>query len=182
MIRTAPSADERVTEATPGERAGVESATSLVAAFEAALAAGDIRRAATLVEAHVRDPREPTPPATLAGLVGRLPASLVLASPALHGALVFSAPPQRPRRDPGVEPGVEGSFAADALDDDKPLSTREREILGLLATGMSNREIAGALFLGVNTVKWYLKALYVRFGVSSRMECVHEARMRGLIP
>jgi ATP/maltotriose-dependent transcriptional regulator MalT len=181
MIRTAPRADDRVTQAVAGARAGAEAVTALVTAFEAALAVGEIRRAAAMVEAHARDPRDATSRATLAELVGRLPANVVLASPSLRGTLLGGplpgvvSPAHRVRR---LAPDLVG---ADLNGGDRPLSTREREILGLLASGMSNREIASTLYLGVNTVKWYLKALYVRFGVSSRMECVHEARLLGLI-
>ncbi|KWX04718.1 hypothetical protein TH66_05810 [Carbonactinospora thermoautotrophica] len=62
-----------------------------------------------------------------------------------------------------------------------PLSAREWEILKLLDRGCSNREIARDLGLGVNTVKWYLKSLFVKLGVGRRQECVAEARRRELI-
>lgn len=56
------------------------------------------------------------------------------------------------------------------------LSEREREILHLVNAGYTNREIAGRLFIGQNTVKWYLRKLYRMLGVSSREDCVRRAK------
>lgn len=59
---------------------------------------------------------------------------------------------------------------------DSALTEREQEILTLVGQGLSNREIAQSLHIGVNTVKWYLKSLFVTFGVSTRRQCVHAAQ------
>lgn len=56
------------------------------------------------------------------------------------------------------------------------LSEREQGILILVEGGLSNREIAQSLHIGINTVKWYLKSLFVTFGVSNRQQCVDAAR------
>ena len=48
------------------------------------------------------------------------------------------------------------------------LSRREYETASLMAEGLSNREIAEALFVGVNTVKTHLKAAYRKTGAASR--------------
>lgn len=56
------------------------------------------------------------------------------------------------------------------------VSSREHEILQLLSEGMSNREIAQRLYIGINTVKWHLKNLFSTFGVATRQECVEAAR------
>ncbi len=48
----------------------------------------------------------------------------------------------------------------------EPLTSREREILGLLADGLTNREIADRLYLSHETIKWYNKQLYGKLGVS----------------
>lgn len=61
------------------------------------------------------------------------------------------------------------------------LSEREREILLLVERGLSNRDIAQSLYIGINTVKWYLKSLFTTFGVSNRQECVDVARERQLL-
>jgi LuxR family maltose regulon positive regulatory protein len=53
-----------------------------------------------------------------------------------------------------------------------PLTEREQEVLGYLARGYTNREIANRLYVSVNTVKTHLKNLYGKLGVSSREEAV----------
>ncbi len=50
------------------------------------------------------------------------------------------------------------------------LSVREREILELAASGMSNREIAEQLVISANTVKFHLRAIYSRLGVHNRVQ------------
>ncbi|MNW03769.1 Transcriptional regulatory protein LiaR [compost metagenome] len=59
----------------------------------------------------------------------------------------------------------------------EPLSERERDVLGLLAQAMPNKKIALALGLSIDTVKWHLKNIYGKLGVSGRDEAV--AWMRG---
>jgi DNA-binding NarL/FixJ family response regulator len=51
-----------------------------------------------------------------------------------------------------------------------PLSHREKETLALLATGLTNREIAGRLFLAESTVKTHLASIFGKLGVASRSE------------
>jgi DNA-binding CsgD family transcriptional regulator len=50
------------------------------------------------------------------------------------------------------------------------LTVRESQVAGLAAQGMSNREIAEALFVTVKTVEWHLKHAYRKLGVGSRRE------------
>jgi DNA-binding NarL/FixJ family response regulator len=52
------------------------------------------------------------------------------------------------------------------------LSYRERQILGLVAAGLTNDEIAGRLFLSESTVKGHLTSAFRRLGVRSRREAV----------
>ncbi len=52
----------------------------------------------------------------------------------------------------------------------QPLSAREREILGFLATRMSADEICGALFVSRNTLKTHLKSIYRKLGVDNRRD------------
>jgi DNA-binding NarL/FixJ family response regulator len=59
------------------------------------------------------------------------------------------------------------------------LSEREREILQLVANGLSNREIAARLFLSHYTVETHVKRIYRKLAVSSRAMAVRTALARG---
>ncbi len=61
------------------------------------------------------------------------------------------------------------------------LTQREREILRLLAHGLSDGEIANALVLTVGTVKWYNRQIYSKLGVNNRTLAVTEAQRLGLL-
>jgi DNA-binding NarL/FixJ family response regulator len=52
------------------------------------------------------------------------------------------------------------------------LTEREREILDLLAEGLSNKMIAARLYLSVRTVEGHLATIYTRLGVHSRTEAI----------
>lgn len=54
----------------------------------------------------------------------------------------------------------------------QPLSDREFEILEQTVSDKSNKEIADALFVSVNTVKFHLKNIYEKLGVSNRKEAI----------
>jgi LuxR family maltose regulon positive regulatory protein len=54
----------------------------------------------------------------------------------------------------------------------EPLSERELEILGLIAEGLTNREIAARLFLSPNTVKAHTRNIYSKFDVHSRTQAI----------
>jgi LuxR family maltose regulon positive regulatory protein len=58
---------------------------------------------------------------------------------------------------------------------------RELSVLKLMATGKSNQEISDALFLSVNTIRWYARQIYMRLGVKSRGEAVAKARKLDLL-
>jgi DNA-binding NarL/FixJ family response regulator len=61
-----------------------------------------------------------------------------------------------------------------------PLSEREREVLTLIASGATNREIAARLFLSPHTVKEHASALYRKLGVKNRAEAARRAERLGL--
>jgi DNA-binding CsgD family transcriptional regulator len=63
----------------------------------------------------------------------------------------------------------------------EPLKAREIDVLALVAAGKSNKEIARYLGIGVDTVKWYLKAIYGKLGVNRRLQAISEARRLRLI-
>jgi len=58
-----------------------------------------------------------------------------------------------------------------------PLTERERTVLRYLASTLSTAEIAGDLYLSVNTVKTHQRSLYRKLGVASRRDAVHRARL-----
>ncbi|MDN5794787.1 MAG: response regulator transcription factor [Intrasporangium sp.] len=62
------------------------------------------------------------------------------------------------------------------------LSPRQREILGLLAEGLSNREIARRVFLSEATVKTHLAHVYAKLDVEGRTAAVARAREAGILP
>jgi two-component system nitrate/nitrite response regulator NarL len=61
------------------------------------------------------------------------------------------------------------------------LTNRERQVLGLLADGLGNKQIAARLGISTNTVKTHLELLFDKLGVSSRTEAVATAARRGLL-
>jgi DNA-binding CsgD family transcriptional regulator len=62
------------------------------------------------------------------------------------------------------------------------ITPREHEILGLIAEGLSNREIGERLFVSENTVKTHSSRLFDKLGVSRRVQAVLKGRELGLIP
>lgn len=61
------------------------------------------------------------------------------------------------------------------------ISDREFEVLGLLAAGRSNKEIASALDVSPNTVKTHVAKLYSKLEVTRRTEAILRARELGML-
>jgi len=61
------------------------------------------------------------------------------------------------------------------------LSSREIEVLELVAAGRSNTEVAGDLFVSETTVKSHLAHIFTKLGVTSRTAAVSAARTRGIL-
>lgn len=62
------------------------------------------------------------------------------------------------------------------------ITPREHEILGLIADGLSNREIGEKLFVSENTVKTHSSRLFDKMSVNRRVQAVQKGRELGLIP
>jgi DNA-binding NarL/FixJ family response regulator len=61
------------------------------------------------------------------------------------------------------------------------LSARERAVLGLLARGMSNKEIARQLYLAEGTVKNHVSAILSKIDARDRTQAALKARSLGLV-
>ena len=61
------------------------------------------------------------------------------------------------------------------------LSDREREVLRLLADGLSNKRIGETLYISESTVKFHIRNIIRKLGVSKRTDAVYIASKRGLI-
>jgi DNA-binding NarL/FixJ family response regulator len=83
-------------------------------------------------------------------------------------AVVVAADPP-PARDPSVELRV------------RTLTSREREILGLLVAGWSNRRIAQQWCLSYQTVRCHVQNLLIKLGVHSKLEAVRFAVEHGVV-
>ena len=91
-------------------------------------------------------------------------------------AAVGRVPPAFPgpvSRRPGTG-GVDGEATTG-------LTPREREVLGQLALGGGNADLARSLFVSENTVKTHLASIYRKLGVDRRLDALRVARARGLL-
>ncbi|WP_317891719.1 helix-turn-helix domain-containing protein [Acidicapsa acidisoli] len=65
---------------------------------------------------------------------------------------------------------------------DLDITRRELEILELIAQGLSNREIAGKLFVSENTVKTHCSRAFDKLGAARRTQAVQRSKELGLLP
>ena len=77
--------------------------------------------------------------------------------------------------------GRRGTARRSGIGATETLSDREREVLGLVAQGASNKEIAGRLMIGTRTVETHVSNAMVKLGVHSRTEAINLAVQRGVI-
>jgi len=85
--------------------------------------------------------------------------------------------PSRQSRD--REPASSRQVGLESRRNGRPLTSREREILALVASGTSNKGIARALAVSANTVKFHLAAVFDKLNAATRAEAVAEAIRRG---
>jgi DNA-binding NarL/FixJ family response regulator len=80
-----------------------------------------------------------------------------------------------------LEPVVASKLLRQVSQDFQPLTPRELEVLGLVAQGMQNKEIAARLVITERTVKFYVSSILAKLGAGNRTEAVAIAAQRGLI-
>jgi ATP/maltotriose-dependent transcriptional regulator MalT len=92
---------------------------------------------------------------------------------------VLSLPPAFARDD---EDGLRrGKPARDYAAPVEALTTREHEVLALVADGLANRDIAARLGISDHTVKFHLASIFGKLGVSTRTEAVQRGLRLGVI-
>ena len=79
-----------------------------------------------------------------------------------------------------IDLAMDGSPESVERQDAPALSAREAEVLTLVARGLTNSQVASALFLSARTINWHLTAIYLKLGVTSRTEAVRLALDRGM--
>jgi len=79
-------------------------------------------------------------------------------------------------------PAKEPFVPDDKKREDLRITPRELEILGLIAEGMSNREIAAKLFVTENTVKTHSSRVFDKLGARRRTQAVQFGKELGLLP
>jgi len=86
-------------------------------------------------------------------------------------------------REVPVEVPVPGPFVLDERRlGELGITARELEILGLIAEGLSNKEIGARLFVSENTVKTHASRVFEKLGAKRRTEAVQIAKTSRLIP
>jgi len=127
--------------------------------------------------------------AFLATLAQDLTLPLATLSERAAQARAFATESDRPRVLAGVAVGpAEGAGGASRpeagvspLAPPARLTRREAEVLGLLAQGLSNKEIAGVMWLSDRTVERHITGLYRKIGVERRSEATAFALRHGLV-
>ena len=69
-----------------------------------------------------------------------------------------------------------------AKSDELTLTPREIEVLGLMAEGLSNKEMAGRLFVSENTIKTHCSRVFDKLGAGRRTQAVQLGKLLRLIP
>jgi LuxR family maltose regulon positive regulatory protein len=142
-----------------------EALTSLEAALAIAESGGFVRMLIDEGEPMLHLLRQ----AATAGIAPEYTSKLVAAFEQPDRIALMSTSPDSPQQSPRSQPLVE------------PLSERELEVLRLLATGLSNPEIAQKLFIATSTVRSHLKNIYGKLNVHRRWDAVHRAEELGLL-
>ena len=92
--------------------------------------------------------------------------------------LEYARQSSQPRIDTEPESGAAKAASSPLLE---PLTEKEREVLGHLAALLTTDEIAGSMFVSVNTVRTHVRNILRKLGASRRNEAVRRARELGII-
>ncbi len=77
--------------------------------------------------------------------------------------------------------GISNAAGQPADQMSEPLTEREVEVLRAIAEGLKYEEIAARLYISLNTVRFYVKAIYGKLGVNNRTRAIDEARRLGIL-
>jgi LuxR family maltose regulon positive regulatory protein len=113
-------------------------------------------------------------------LSGRRLEQLVADGPVPRGYLARLVAGFQQAGSPSFPPARRGAVVVPGLIE--PLSSRELEVLGLLAAGKPNQAIAEELVVSLETVKSHVSHLFAKLEVTNRTEAVARARELGLLP
>jgi ATP/maltotriose-dependent transcriptional regulator MalT len=83
---------------------------------------------------------------------------------------------------PAAQPVPQNFIPNEQRREDLGITRRELEILELVALGLSNREIAGRLFVSENTVKTHCSRAFDKLGAKRRTQAVQLGKELGLLP
>lgn len=94
----------------------------------------------------------------------------------------FDHPQENPaRRSPPVDEAIPSTSPENERLAPSTLTRREVEVLGLLAQGLSNREIAGVMWVSDRTVERHITSVYRKIGVARRSEATAFALRHGVV-
>jgi len=139
-------------------------------------------RAPTLVIQIARE--QVIDPRTVTGIAGEIPGSQFVSIDSSNHILLEDEPGWQEFKKAFAH-HVPGAAAAphrstDARERIAQLSNREQRILGEIAKGLSNREIAESLFISEKTVRNHITSVFDKLGVSSRAQAIVMAKEAGL--
>jgi DNA-binding NarL/FixJ family response regulator len=122
-------------------------------------------------------PRDATAEEIIAA-VGAVAGGLIVLDQRSAQGLLAAAVGVAPSRRPAMPPPT-GAAEADTPGD--PLTSREVEVLQLLAEGLANKTIAARLRVSEHTVKFHVASIMTKLSAASRTEAVTQAARRGLL-
>lgn len=143
------------------------------------------------IDDTARQVREASTGTRLVALLGRAPRDTLadLLAVAVDGLVARTVEPRDLLRavervlagERYIDPALVSGDTPDESFEPLALTAREREVLGLLAAGSSNREIAAALFVSLPTVKTHLAHIYDKLDARNRNEALGRAMTLGLL-